>query len=187
MTYEESLAAQEKRVREETEKLLAMHREQPARKIEDYTLNTVEGPRVLSSFFRDKSEMFLIHNMGKKCSYCTLWADGLIGLSGHLQDRAALLLVNGDDVPAQREFAERRGWNFPMASTLGTTVFQDLGFFDVVKKIDWPGVSVITKDADGQLWQKTKAGFGPGDLFCSLWSFVGLLPSKLDWSPKYKY
>jgi len=35
------------------------------------------------------------------------------------------------------------------------------------------------------MWQKTKAGFGPGDLFCSLWNFVGLLPSNVDWSPKY--
>ena len=184
---ENEISLQEKKVQEETRKLLEMHRANPGNKIKDYTLNTAGGPRTLSSFFGDKKEMFLIHNMGKKCSYCTLWADGINGFTDHMKDRAALLVVSGDDVVTQTDFANSRGWRFPMASTQGTTLFQDLGFHDPKKELNWPGVSIIARDADGTLWQKARASFGPGDLFSSIWNFIGMLPSNVDWSPKYKY
>lgn len=182
-----AIELQEQRVREETEKLLQLHREQAPRKIKDYTLQTKQGARLLSSYFGDKNEMWLVHNMGKRCVYCTLWADGLTGFAPHLRDRAALLLVNGDSVATQTEFAEGRGWNFPYASSEGTSLFADMGFHSPKDGMDHPGVSVITRDDAGQMWQKTAAGFGPGDLFCDLWNFVGLLPSNVDWNPKYKY
>jgi predicted dithiol-disulfide oxidoreductase (DUF899 family) len=184
--WEQKLNQQEQRVREETQKLLAMHRDHPGRKIQDYTLRMAQGLRQLSTFFGAKNELLLVHNMGKKCSHCTLWADGLVGFTAHLQDRAAFLLVNGDEIKIQTEMAKSRGWNFPMASTQETTLFQDLGFHASAGG-DEAGVSVILRDADGVLWQKTKADFGPGDLFCSLWNFIGLLPSHQEWSPKNQY
>ena len=189
-SWMQAIETQELRVREETEKLLGMHRDQKPRKIEDYTLQTKNGPAKLSSFFNGKNELILIHNMGKKCIYCTTWADGINGFTGHMMDRSSLLLVSGDDVATQTEFATSRGWKFPMASTKGITLFKDLGFQGEHKDGtagDYPGVSIILKDDKGQLWQKTAGRFGPGDLFCSIWNFFGLLPSQTDWQPKYKY
>lgn len=180
-----AIEVQEQKVRAETAKLLEMHRNSKGHKIEDYMLETAVGLKPLSSFFVGKSELILIHNMGKKCVYCTLWGDGLTGFTPHLQNRASLLMVNGDDVITQTEFAKSRGWNFPMASSGKSPLAKDLGFHD--NGSDQPGVSILVRDDKGQLWQKTSAMFGPGDIFCSLWSFVGMLPSNLDWAPKYKY
>ena len=45
----------------------------------DYTLATRDGPVRLSQLFGDKASLFVIHNMGASCPYCTLWADGFNG------------------------------------------------------------------------------------------------------------
>jgi predicted dithiol-disulfide oxidoreductase (DUF899 family) len=186
---EAQIEAQEKRVREETEKLLALHRARPAREVRDYELQTAEGPRKLSSFFNGKNEMLLIHNMGKRCSYCTLWADGLNGFTPHLLNRAGLVVVNDDPLETQKQMSAERGWTFPMASSRGTSLFEDFGMKSLGSEEagDWPGVSVLTRDADGTICQKSKAMFGPGDLYCSIWNFFGMLDENVKWEPKQKY
>jgi len=50
----------------------------------DYTLATRDGPVRLSQLFGDKASLFVIHNMGASCPYCTLWADGFNGLLPHV-------------------------------------------------------------------------------------------------------
>src|SRR6266481_1402041 len=45
----------------------------------DYTFATPDGPVRLSQLFGDKASLFVIHNMGAGCPYCTLWADGFNG------------------------------------------------------------------------------------------------------------
>ena len=44
--------------------------------IADYTFATADGPVRLSQLFGDKDTLFVIHNMGRTCPNCTMWADG---------------------------------------------------------------------------------------------------------------
>ena len=45
----------------------------------------------LSSLFGDRGGLIVVHNMGRDCSYCTMWADGFTGLLPHLESRAAFV------------------------------------------------------------------------------------------------
>src|SRR4051794_7044205 len=74
-------------------KMAELRRQIPAEMIRDYELTDWAGNKVaISELFGDKDELIVIHNMGKSCSYCTLWADGFIGITKHLEDRAAFVL-----------------------------------------------------------------------------------------------
>src|SRR5262249_45707772 len=65
--------------------------------VKDYTFQSAGGGSVrLSELFGDKADLFVIHNMGQSCPYCTLWADGFNGAYAHLSNRAALVLSSPD-------------------------------------------------------------------------------------------
>src|SRR6185312_1664653 len=82
----------------------------------------------LSDLFGDKQDLIVIHNMGKRCVYCTMWADEINGVRQHLEDRAALVLVSPDSPEVQQEFARSRGWNFQMYSDKTKEFTTDMGF-----------------------------------------------------------
>jgi predicted dithiol-disulfide oxidoreductase (DUF899 family) len=168
-------------------KLAGMRRSLPEEAVADYELTDWSGNKVkLSEAFGDKDELIAVHNMGKGCSYCTLWADSFIGITKHLEDRAAFVLTSPDPPEVQRQFARDRGWNFRMLSTKGTTFKHDLGFEPEPGKY-WPGVSVLRKDASGNIFHASKANFGPGDPYLGFWHFLDLLPSEKEWHPKFNY
>ncbi len=48
--------------------------------VRDYEFATTGKTVLLSELFADKDDLFVIHNMGSKCPYCTLWADGYNGI-----------------------------------------------------------------------------------------------------------
>jgi len=153
--------------------------------IQDYEFSTLSGTVKLSDLFADKNTLFIVHNMGTGCPYCTLWADGFNGILGHLEDRAAFVMSTPDAPDKQQRFAESRDWKFRMISHQGTTFAEDMGY----KGEDhWlPGVSVFQK-LNGQVVRVSDASFGPGDDFCSIWQFCDLLPEGADgWQPKFKY
>src|SRR5690348_4390276 len=70
----------------------------------------------LSDLFEDKKDLIVVHNMGKSCTYCTLWADGFNGVLPNVESRAAFVVISPDDPEAQRKFAMSRGWKFRMVS-----------------------------------------------------------------------
>ena len=57
------------------------------------------------SSFGSKDRLLLIHNMGAKCSYCTLWADGINGILSQLENEVSVVLVSPDLPDLQRRFA----------------------------------------------------------------------------------
>ncbi len=75
----------------------------------DYEFAGQYGTVRLSELFGDKSDLFVIHNMGRGCPYCTMWADGFNGVLPHLEDRAAFVVSTPDAPDVQRGFAEARG------------------------------------------------------------------------------
>ena len=156
--------------------------------IRDYTLRTADDqPITLSALFASKPDLIVIHNMGRKCPYCTLWADGFNGLSAHLASRAAFVLSSPDEPKALREFAASRGWKFATVSTYGTTFTADLGYEPEPGRY-WPGVSAFRKLPSGAMERTGKATFGPGDDFCSAWPLFDLLGGGAkNWEPRYVY
>lgn len=152
--------------------------------VQDFT--TPEGERPLSSLFGDKDDLIVIHNMGKSCAYCTLWADGYNGVYEHLANRAAFVITSPDAPEVQREFAKSRGWRFPMASHRGTPFAADMGYFSEQKGCA-PGVSAFRREGK-KIFRVRDTGLGPYDDFCSVWHLFGLLPQGAEgWRPKFSY
>lgn len=153
--------------------------------VKDYVFATPDGKVKLSDLFGGKKDLFVIHNMGKGCSYCTLWADGFNGVYDHLADRASFVLSSPDSPDVQKAFAESRGWRFPMVSTKGSSFAADLGFASGDGVM--PGTSVFQMEG-GKIRRVSMAVFGPGDDYCSVWHLMALLPQgPAGWEPKYQY
>ena len=154
----------------------------------DYRFKSQIGKEVaLSELFGDKSELLLVHNMGKSCPYCTLWADGFIGIAKHLENRSGFAVISPDDPATQTRFAQERGWTFKMLSAKGTSFTKDMSF-EPNEGEYWPGVSSFRKDEDGRMFRISKAFFGPGDDYCAVWHLFDLLPEGANgWQPKYTY
>jgi len=154
-------------------------------KVQDYAFQTTNGPVRLSSLFGDKEHLFVIHNMGAGCPYCTLWADGFNGILPHLQDRAAFVLSSPDAPDAQQKFAQSRNWKFRVVSHHGTTFAADMGYTKDGGPM--PGVSVFTRK-NGVVQRVSDTRFGPGDDFSAIWHFLDLIPEgRAGWQPKYQY
>ncbi|MCY4128141.1 MAG: DUF899 family protein [Gammaproteobacteria bacterium] len=155
--------------------------------VENYELVTLDGKRRVSSFFGEHDTLFLIHNMGSHCVYCTLWADGFNGVIDHLQDRAGFVLTNPESPEKQKEFAESRGWRFPMASLGNSTLAVDLGYDNGAGEY-LPGVTVLKKLDDGSIAKVADTPFGPGDPYCAVFNLFDLIPEGYeDWQPKLAY
>jgi predicted dithiol-disulfide oxidoreductase (DUF899 family) len=168
-------------------KAAELRRKIPPQEIQDYVFTGTSGEKIkLSEVFGLKDELILIHNMGRSCRSCTLWADGFNGFTKHFENRAAFVLSTPDNYEIARKFSMERGWMFKVLSTEGTTFKRDMGFADV-KDEPMPGVSIFKKQADGKIIHVTKDYFGPGDDYCSIWHFFDLLPSATEWEPQYHY
>ena len=176
----------EERLLADQERLAELKRRLPPRPVEDHALAGWDGPVRLSDLFSGKRDLVVIHNMGKGCAYCTLWADGFNGVLPHLESRAGFAVVSPDPPAVQREFAAGRGWRFRMASGEGSTFIQDMGFRG--EKSWMPGVSTFWRDENGAIFRIAKASFGPGDPFAGIWHLFALLRDGAgDWKPRYTY
>lgn len=176
----------EKKIEELKKELAELKRSQPPQPVRDYAFAGQEGDVALSSLFGDKDDLLVIHNMGRGCVYCTLWADGFNGVLPHLEDRASVVLVSPDPPEVQREFAMSRGWRFRMVSDRDREFSKDMDM--LVEGGVWPGVSGFRRQPDGSIVRIAKSYFGPGDDFCSVWPlFDHLMNGANDWEPKYRY
>ena len=179
------IAAYRQEIAELRQKMRAAQAEIEPQVVQDYVFSTTGAPRKLSELFGAKDDLILIHNMGKKCPSCTLWADGFNGVYHHLADRAAFVVSSPDSPSAQQDFAKSRGWRFPMVSHEGTTFAADMGYRS--DKGGWlPGVSVFRKE-NGKILRVNNAGFQPFDDFCAAWNLFALLPGEANWTPKFSY
>ncbi|MDH3689861.1 MAG: DUF899 domain-containing protein [Gammaproteobacteria bacterium] len=181
----ENLARYRQQIAELRGKMREVQESIEPQEIKDYEFSTLGGRVRLSELFGDKEYLFVIHNMGASCPYCTLWADGFNGITDHLQNRAAFVVSSPDVPDKQQKFKESRGWRFPMVSHRGSTFASDMGY---KSKDGWePGVSVFRKPG-AKILRVSDTSFGPGDDFCSVWHFFNLIPEgSAGWQPQYKY
>lgn len=147
-------------------------------------------PVALKDLFGDKDDLILVHNMGKRCVYCTLWADGINGFHKHIESRASFAVVTPDPTEVQKEFATSRGWTFKMLSDKDHTFSIDMGFGKIKdgKYYALPGYSTFHREKDGTVKRYGYDEFGPGDLYAPIWHMFELLPEGAEgWEPQYSY
>ena len=162
----------------------------PPEDVIDHVLTNADGAVRLSELFGDRQDLIVVHNMGRSCPYCTLWADGFIGLHPHLLDRSAYVVVSPDAPDVQAEFAVSRSWPFTMVSSIGSDFTSAMGFQSEQggEASYMPGYSTFRKRDDGSLVRIAFDYFGPGDAYCGVWPMLAHLDGGAgDWNPKLQY
>ncbi|MBS1560187.1 MAG: DUF899 family protein [Bacteroidetes bacterium] len=156
----------------------------------DRTYVFTEGestPVSLSALFGDKDDLIVIHNMGRSCNYCSLWADGLNGVLDHLLTRTSVVLMNADSAVSQREIAQERGWKFRMIRDTEGAFTDDMGFRTEHegKKYLQPGYSVFHRNDDGTITRTGYDAFGPGDVYMGVFHMFDMLADGGEgWQPR---
>lgn len=181
----DEIAALQAEIAEKTARLNELRKQAAPIAVRNYTLQNLEGEVTLLDLFAGRETLFAIHNMGQGCRYCTLWADGLNGFVPHLESVAALVLLSRDPPETQRAFAASRGWKFRMASHGGGEYAQEQVSSD--GDHNSPGLVCYQRKGD-RIFKAASAEFGPGDVYCPIWHFLGLAGLGLeDWTPQFAY
>ncbi|MEZ6163248.1 MAG: DUF899 family protein [Phycisphaerales bacterium] len=154
--------------------------------VKDWELHGLNGCVVkLSRLFAGKSELLVVHNMGRGCNYCSLWGDAMKGIAPHLMQRCGFVLCSNDPPDVVRAFRETRGWEFPCVSGHETGFAKAMGYADNEGN-PHPGVSALHMRADGSIVRTGHMPFGPGDDFCAVWPLLDLIKDgKGDWEPAH--
>lgn len=166
-------------------KLNQLRKQVPGTEVTNYSFKMATGTVSLLELFEGKDRLIAIHNMGQACRYCTLWADGFNGFVPHLENAASFVVLSKDEPAIQRRLANARGWRFRMASHQGSDYLQEQSV--VPAGGNMPGVVCYRRDGD-KIFRTNSSVFGPGDIYCSFWSLLGL--AGLDdnsWTPQYSY
>ena len=179
------IADLERQIFDLTAQLNELRRTSAREEVRNYTFATFAGETSLLDLFGDNDTLLAIHNMGQGCRYCTLWADGFNGFLPHLESAMAVVLVSKDPPEVQRRFANERGWRFRLASHGGGDYISEQTV--VADSDNMPGAVVYERDGD-KIYRKNACVFGPGDLYCSMWSLLGLAGlGAADWTPQFTY
>lgn len=175
----------EHKIFELTAKLNELRKSNAGDEVRNYAFATIDGETSLLSMFGDKKQLLLIHNMGQGCRYCTLWADGFNGFLKHLESIMSVVLVSKDSPELQRQFANSRDWRFRLASHGGGDYISEQTVMDGT--VNMPGAVVYEREGN-KITRKNSCVFGPGDIYCSMWSLLGLAGlGEKDWTPQYAY
>lgn len=184
---EDPIRVIERKIESLQEELVELRAKREPELVSNAMFDSPSGPISLATLFGDRDDMLVVHNMGRSCAYCTLWADGFSGMQAHLDSRAAFVVVSPDPVAAQIEFARSRGWKFRMVSDASKRFTDELGFLEPDGSC-WPGISALYRDSDGQIYRKNRVVLGPFDPFCAAWHMFSLLRNGVnDWEPRFAY
>lgn len=175
----------EKELYELSKKVASLRRDSKPTPVKNYSFQSLEGEVTLLELFGDKETLFLIHNMGQGCRYCTLWADGFNGFVSHIESQYSLALVSKDNPQAQRTFANSRNWRFKMASHLGGDYIKEQTV--MAGETNTPGIVCYIRKGE-EIFRKNSSVFGPGDEYCPQWNILSLAGvSSEEWTPQFNY
>ena len=166
-------------------KLHELQKNNPRVEVPNYEFKTQFGKTTLLELFGDQDKLLAIHNMGHGCRYCMLWADGFNGFVPHLESTMSVVLLSKDPPEVQRNFANTRGWRFKLASHEGGAYISE----QTVYPDDNNSAGAVVYEREGQkIYRKNSAYFGEGDIYCSMWSLLGLAGiGDAEWTPQYRY
>ena len=181
----EAIPKTERQIADLIAKLSALRKQTLPQPVPNYSFATLCGEVSLMDLFADKRLLLAIHNMGQGCRYCTLWADGFNGILHHLESAMSVALLSKDAPPVQRDFANSRNWRFQLASHGGGSYIHE----QTVMQEDGNAAGAVLYERQGDaIYRKSSCVFGPGDLYCTMWSLLGLAGlGDGDWTPQYRY
>lgn len=184
MSFEE-IKKVESEISELTQKLEKLRKENKPVEVKNYTFQTATGKTTLLDMFGKKNQLFMIHNMGQACRWCTSWADGINAALPHLENSFSVFLVSKDSPETQRTFALSRNWKFQMASHGGQEYIAEQSVEAGQK--NYPGI-VLYEKVGNQIFRKNASTFGPGDLFNPLFHIVTLAGVGMEeFTPQFNY
>jgi predicted dithiol-disulfide oxidoreductase (DUF899 family) len=164
---------------------------------------TLDGPiqlTTLADLVPDDPSLVMYHLMfapedEEACPMCSTWVDGLHGVSHHLAQRTAFVVVTKAPITKARAWARHRGWyGLRLLSSYGSTFNRDISAEDAEGN-QQPGLSVFVK-CDGVVHHTytSRAELAPDipergiDLYCPVWQIWDLLPEgRGDWYAENTY
>jgi predicted dithiol-disulfide oxidoreductase (DUF899 family) len=204
-----ALVEAEQALSDQIEAVAAMRRQlPPGATVPDYEFT--EGPRDLDAdgpitsvrlvdLFGSHEELVVYHIMfhpddDAACAMCSMWVDGLHGVSHHLARRMGFAVIGKAPIEKLRAWARRRGWNGArIVSSFDSPFTTDLGI-EGSRGGQYPGVSVFVRDGNGVRHAYTMCadfpdGQGRGiDLLSPVWQVLDLVPSgRGEWLPDNEY
>lgn len=133
----------------------------------DVFLDHKENEVTLDELFGDKNKLVLIYNMGTRCAYCTIWADGFSDSYHRIKEKLAFVVASKENTDNQIKIHTNRNWQFPMVSAHENKFFENLGFISETHQM--PGLIYLKKDENGKIFEISRRTFGPSDNFVMLW------------------
>lgn len=189
-TIDQQIKEKYKEIAELKKQQVALAKSAGLQEVANYSFKNKDGQEVtLEQLFGDKDELIIIHNMGKSCPYCTLWADGLSSVTPHIESRSGFALISPNDWETMRDFAAPRQWQFSYLSAADSSFIDDMGFRQEYngKMSYMPGFTTFLKQ-DGKIYRVAYDYFGPSDFYAPIWHFIDMLHhSDREWHPKFSY
>ena len=196
--------AKEKELTRLRDELSRQRRELPWEKVtKSYVFEGMGGKETLADLFGDRSQLVVYHLMfaptwDEACVSCSFWADNFDGIDIHLAHRdIAFLAISRAPLAKLEAYRKRMGWTFKWVSSGGSDFNFDFGVsFDpaaarsgeatynygtgVKVGEEMPGVSVFTKDGNGDVYH-TYSTYSRGiDLLNGAYNYVDLTPKGRD-------
>ena len=198
-------------LRDQRERVAEQRRQlSPDTGIEDYVFHEgpadldLDGPNSeirLSDLLGQGDQPFIVYQymyggaQSEPCSSCTMWVDGMNGVSQHIDQKITFAIVAEAEIGVLRSWARTRGWHdLRLLSSAGSSFKTDLNFQDEAGR-QFPGVSVFGRAADGSPGHfysasaiMTTGEFRGIDLLTPVWSLLDLTPrGRGDWLPSLTY
>ena len=174
MTIEEKINHLDAEIEQQYLELSELRANAPATIIKDYEFLSHDGGVVkLSELFGERNRLVIVHNMGRQCPYCTVWADGFSDSYYRFKDKFPFWVTSKETVERQKKNMEERNWQFPMVSSHDNQFLEELGFRK--DGAVYPGLAFICKSPLGELAFHGRHNFGPGDQFGMLWHMFDLV------------
>jgi predicted dithiol-disulfide oxidoreductase (DUF899 family) len=200
----------ERALRDQLEEVARLRRAlPPGVEMADYSF--AEGPRDLEEdeptrltplreLFGEHDTLVVYHMMfhpddEEACPMCSMWVDGLHGVSHHIARHTSFAVIAKAPLPKLRDWAWQRGWyGLRIVSSYDNSFNSDLEVEGPTGG-QWPAVSVFVRHSDGiRHFVTERAGYpeddiGRGmDLLSPVWNVFDLLPhGRGDWLAENTY
>ncbi|HEY1828431.1 MAG TPA: DUF899 family protein [Acidimicrobiales bacterium] len=127
----DELLVAEKKVTRLVDSLAAQRRRLPMVRVEDYQFETSDGPRRLSDFFGENSQLavyqFMDNGPDAFCPGCTHFTRNVADLDTLAENGVSWRTISNMPLAQMESYWARQGWTVPFASSHGTTFSRDCG------------------------------------------------------------
>jgi predicted dithiol-disulfide oxidoreductase (DUF899 family) len=196
------LLAKEKAFTKQRDALSEERRRLPWVKVDKaYVFEGPTGQETLADLFAGRNQLLIYHFMfgpdwKEGCPSCSFWADNYDGAVVHLSHRdVSLVVISRAPLEKLESYRKRMGWSFKWVSSYGNDFNRDyhVSFTPEEQKMavynykaggfgssEAPGVSVFSKDADGQIFH-TYSCYARGlDMLNGAYHLLDLVPKGRD-------